>query len=249
MIEEDDKPKRLLLVDDSSAVFGERVNDYSGLRGLTDLRHPSWVLKRLADPQEAAALLRPYQVMVIDAFWHDRDVHEDPVWPHERPASRFVALEIVGALRRIPSGDRPIVVVFSSLMDRPEVNIPLWERRFVVAARYRACDLLAELEDGTPVISKVARGEVPQAWRDPVDDDYATLDLTPGAHIARLVETFLADGRLWYRAATKRTPPGHTTEAVSKAIGRLSNSAGLGGGGSTRAVNLVRRVTRLEIPG
>jgi hypothetical protein len=244
-----------MLVDDSSETFAELFRQYSGLPQQIEISHHRMVLDELAGGTTAPAFFARYGLVLVDAYWVDRNsaveetgIHTDRDGRPVLPASRFAALDVVQAMRHLPPGARPPAVVYSVRMDRPKVNIPLWELPWWVKARYRTRELLATLDDGSPVLSHITAGAYPLAWHDPTDDDHRALGLArrPGLSLSGLLRGFQDDPRLWYQAVTNHTPPGHKPATVSKAITRLAARHHVAKGSTTRVVNLVRQIAHLN---
>jgi hypothetical protein len=260
---------RVLLVDDSSEAYGRQVQTLTSGGWVVEVMHHNAFLAALPSVtgtestrtlQRARDIAKdffePYQLLLVDAFDPSRNFNLDtsrylvtgPLQETvELPRSLFAGLDAIhGLIRTTRSKERPPVVAYSSRMERPEVNIPLRELFPVVVARYRAVDLLGTWEDGEPVLRHVVEGRYHNAWRDPVNEDYAALGIPPTARLVDLVEKFERDREVWFRVVTNSTPAGVLPGTVSKRIARWSReSLGETIGGSTRATNLVRVVSQV----
>jgi hypothetical protein len=81
--------------------------------------------------------------------------------------SRLASLDLLQQFAALPAGERPRVVVYSTHMAKPEINIPL-RRPGSAVAFYEVQDLMDHLDD-------IVLGRYPGQVPPPTPDDWATL--------------------------------------------------------------------------
>ncbi len=123
-------------------------------------------------------------LLLVDAF--DLASQQDD---HTR--SRLASLDVLDAVRGTRTGGGPTVVVYSTAMARPEVNVPLRDEE-LVTAWYDVASLADHL-DG--IVRGAFDGQVPP----PTADDYAALhpNLPVTARVAEAHQRIRGHPRAW----------------------------------------------------
>lgn len=120
---------------------------------------------------EAPETLAALDLILLDAY--DIDSQQADL-----TRSRLGALTILDRLRTLPEEERPPVIVYSTHMRRPEINIPVREWG-LVAGCFEAIDLVARID-------RVVVGDLTGQVDAPTPDDWAELHprLPVGALVA-----------------------------------------------------------------
>jgi hypothetical protein len=123
-------------------------------------------------------------LLLIDAL--DLSSQQDD---HTR--SRLASLDLLDRVATLPADRRPRVVVYSTHMARPEVNIPL-RGPGVVTAHYDAAGLLDNL-------AEVVMGRYPDQVAPPTPRDFARLhpQVPPSADVAAVHQLMRTHDRAW----------------------------------------------------
>jgi hypothetical protein len=156
------------------------------------------------------ALVRQLEPMGVQARWvpHPTAVALDPsTWAavplvlldaldlssqqDDRTRTRLTSLDVLESLARLPRSGMPRVIVYSTHMAKPEINIPL-RRAGVASAFYEVGTLLEHLPD-------VVTGSCPDQVPAPGPDDWAQLhpDLSPRADVAAAHQLMRTHDRTW----------------------------------------------------
>jgi len=144
-----------------------------------------WIPHTVALEQEAETLAAA-DLLFVDALDLDRQ-------QSDATQSRLASLDLLMRLGATPEPRRPRVTVYSTVMERPELNIPL--RQAGVAARYFTVEALtanvAEIALGATLADKQVRA--------PTAVDWHTLhpDLPVGADVAAAHQRIRDHDRAW----------------------------------------------------
>ena len=139
--------------------------------------------------------IRPFDLVFLDAIDLDRQ-------QGDRTQSRLASLDILEGLGLIPNDARPRIVVYSTIMARPEVNIPL--RQAGSFATFVTLDsLMANLD-------RIVRNSLGSTWQVklPTVDDWANLHpaLPRGARVADAHQRMREHARSWNQIWMPRAP-------------------------------------------
>jgi hypothetical protein len=148
--------------------------------------------------------------------------------------SRLVSLDL---LHHIPSGG-PAIVVYSTAMARPEVNIPVRG-----PGRAQAFYDAFSLYDRLP---SICAGKFPDEVPPPTKTDWSALDprLPVGADVAGAHQLIRTHGRSWEQIWREGAPFDKAAQVwISRNVLPLLGSPA--GGGYALAVNVVRRISGL----
>jgi len=144
-----------------------------------------WIPHTVALEQEAETLAAA-DLLLIDALDLDRQ-------QSDRTQSRLASLDLLIRLAATPGPKRPHVAVYSTVMERPEVNIPL--RQAGLASCYFTVEAL------TTNVAQIALGSTLEDLqvRAPTTEDWHALhpDLPVGANVAAAHQRIRDHERAW----------------------------------------------------
>lgn len=170
-----------------------------------------------------------FDVILLDAL--DLDSQQD-----DTQCSRLKSLDVMEQIARLPESDRPEVIVYSTAMNRPEVNIPVRQAR-VATAFYPSITMLERAVE-------IVAGERDGQTDEPVAADWQEIDprLTPESDLFLAHQLMRTHGPSWRQVWDADAPFDRAAQRwiTRNVLGVLALDSGY-----MVAINAIRKISGL----